>query len=237
MKKIIILTLSSFGLSSCKIIHTLLIDLPQTSAKIRPLAVEGKQVFFIPMHHIGKKEFYEDVAQKIKEYKAGGYVVYYEGIAVDRNLDSLAQDSIYRKRRKILGRGGKTGGAMHSEVAKGTFLEKYIPQPAQNELGISRDNDIRADIYHSEFVLEFERLYGTVSLSKEDWSIALDSIYKSEPMVPDKKLRAINRDFRNKKLATAICQSPYKNILIIYGSGHYKGLKKELKRLQINTMD
>ena len=65
--------------SSCKTIHVLHL-MQSEDVAVAELSNHNKTVEFIPMHHVGKREFYDGVKEIVSHYKANGFVVYYEGV-------------------------------------------------------------------------------------------------------------------------------------------------------------
>ncbi len=83
MKKITILSVLIFAicsLSSC--IQKILLKKVgafDKSATTKEITNGDKTIVFVPMHHVGKQEFYNDVRQKIDSLQKNGYIIYYEG--------------------------------------------------------------------------------------------------------------------------------------------------------------
>ena len=120
MKNILIILILISTLSSCKIAHSL-IELNKTKAKIHSYKIDDKELKFVPMHHLGKKEFYDNVKNIVTDSKNNGFIVYYELISTDFTTDSLLKDTIRRKVRKLKGFSGT-----YKENAEGNFFKKYI---------------------------------------------------------------------------------------------------------------
>ena len=64
---------------------------------------QKEKILFLGMHHIGRKEYYDDVAKKIDSLQNLGYVVFYEGVKGFEETDSLVDIKNQLKLRKILG--------------------------------------------------------------------------------------------------------------------------------------
>lgn len=209
--------------SSCKVLVSLR-ELKRESAKVYTYGFHDKSIKFIPMHHLGKAEFYEDVRKKVGELKQAGYVVFFEEVSSKINLDSLQKDTIRRKIRKIKGFNGS-----YEDAAKGTFLEKYVKQPSYPELGID-SNDLRADIDVLQFIQEWERVNGKIELDSLDLTTPFGGKYEKSTLYTKKQYTKVIIDYRNNYLLDLVQSSPHKKILIIYGEGHRKDFAKKLKR-------
>src|SRR5712671_148675 len=94
--------LAVFYCSSCKTMHVLHV-IQTKDVEVAELTNRKKIVEFIPMHHVGKREFYDGVKEIIAHYKSEGFVVYYEGAGMIIGLDSITRDHYERKFRRMLG--------------------------------------------------------------------------------------------------------------------------------------
>jgi len=224
MRKLLLTFIIVFTtITSCKVVLSLS-QLQLKKAKVYSYTYKGKDLKYIPMHHLGKKEFYNDVKEKIAELKYDGYVVFYEQISTNLAIDSLKKDTIRRKVRKIKGFNGN-----YDDVAKGTFLEKYVMQPPYEEMGIT-DNDVRADIDYLQFVNEWERVNGMIILDSTDLYTPFDSTFRKGRFYSSKDFNKIVIEYRNQYLVEMIDSSHCDKILIIYGMGHKKDLQARLRK-------
>lgn len=223
IKKTIILFSALFCLVSCKITKSLN-ELKKENATIYNYAYDGKDIVFLPMHHLGKKEFYDDVQSKVTEYKGKGYRVYYEQISTKLDVDSLQNDIIKRKVRKIKG-----SNLNYEEQAKGSFLEKYVKQPKYPDLGIT-DSDLRADINYLQFINYWEQVNGKIVLNNDDLNTPLDKNYEKDKFYSTSQYNAVVIDYRNSYLVDLIKNNKDNKILILYGEGHRADLEKKLKQ-------
>lgn len=200
-------------------------ELVRSKARIHTYEVHGKTIKFIPMHHLGKSAFYEDVKDKTTGLKKEGYRVYFELVTAPKNVDSVYWDLCIRKSRKINGFGGGNYKKLTKDVK---FLKKYVSQPKYVDLGTD-STDIRADITLYDYVRKFEKEFGVVQLDSLDTHMSLDSIYKREGPFSTKQIHKIRVDFRNQALMDTISKYNDVKILILYGANHRKGFAKILK--------
>ena len=223
IKKILIIFIVVSTFSSCRIFNSL-VELNRRKANVYSFKLEDKDIKFIPMHHLGKKEFYDNVKNKIERYKKEGYVVYYELISTDFTKDSLLKDRIHRKVRKIKGFSGS-----YEENAP-DFAKKYISQPDYINLGID-SLDIRADVNYQELINQWEKQNGEIILDSIDLNTPFNKKFSKRIEYTKKQYNAVIIHYRNKHLIDLIKESSDNKILILYGKGHLKDFKKQLKRI------
>ena len=63
----------------------------------------NKNLVFFEMHHVGKQEFYNDVKHDLDSLLGKGYILFFEGVGLNKPKDSLTMDTLFRKVRKITG--------------------------------------------------------------------------------------------------------------------------------------
>ena len=177
------------------------------------------------MHHLGKQQFYDDVTTKLKAFKAQGYVIFFESISSNFTNDSLLKDTIRRKARKIKGFGGT-----YKDEANGSIMKKYVQQPSNINLGMD-EKDLRADVDYLQLITKWEEVNGKIILDSMDLNTPFDKKYKKDVFYTKSQYNKIIIDYRNNNLVDLIQKSPEKKIVIVYGEGHRKNLRKKLKSL------
>lgn len=210
------------------------------SATTKQITNGDKTIVFVPMHHVGKKEFYNDVRHKIDSLQKNGYIIYYEGTKPDLNTDSLTADTITRKLRMITQidpmLAKKQGG--YVDTVNSTFLgvrSKYIAseklrnQPYAVGLGIDTSKAVRADVFYSDIIRAFENKYGKLPLSDCDMKSPLGQKYKCKKSVKNKQKMDILMNSRNEYLYDVLLKENRKKIAVIFGAKHFNGLLKMLK--------
>ena len=223
MKTILAITVLISTLSSCKIAHSL-IELNKKNAKVYSYKMGDKEIEFVPMHHLGKKAFYDDIKNIVTTYKNNGYKVYYELISTDFTTDSLLKDTIRRKVRKLKGFNGT-----YKENAQGSFFKKYVQQPTYAEMRTT-DSDIRADVNYLQLINQWEKINSPIVLDSIDLHTSFTEKFSKSTFYTKEQYNAIFIHYRNEYLINLIKSSPDKKILILYGAGHRKDFKKRLKR-------
>jgi len=195
--------------------------------EVAELTNKKKIVEFIPMHHVGKPEFYDGVKEIIAHYKNEGFVVYYEGTGMISGLDSITRDHYERKFRRMLGVYVDTTGYAHYFHDKGLF-KGLIDQPRYYKLGID-SNDVNVDIKKYKLVDAYEEKFGPIKLEQIDTALRFDQVYPPGLKLPKEKVMSIILDYRNQNLASHIQNSSDKKIVVIYGEEHLKGVYQLLK--------
>lgn len=222
MKKVLSIAVLISTLSSCKIAHSL-IEINKKHAKVYSYKLNDKEIKFIPMHHLGKQSFYNDIKNTVTAYKSKGYRVYYELISTDFTSDSLLKDTIRRKVRKLKGFSGT-----YKDNAQGSLLKKYVQQPAYKVIGTT-DDDIRADVDYLQLINQWEKINGTIVLDSADLNTSFTEKFSKGLFYTKKQYNAIFIQYRNENLIKLLKSSNDNKILILYGAGHRKDFKKRLK--------
>lgn len=207
--------------------------------ELQLLENNDKKVLFMGMHHLGRKEFYNDVAFKVDSLQNIGFVVYYELVKNNSIKDSIKKVNYYKKARKITG--VKTAvyyDTITKKIAgkfkyKGDY--KLISQPSYKKLEVNMEIAKNADVEINKLIDEFEKKYGEIKLNECDVNNPVYS-KKYDCELLDKELREkfkkeFMEKYRNQNLALEISNSKHKKILIIYGKNHFDGLKNELKKI------
>lgn len=221
MKNVFLLLIIVITITSCQFV-SILREVKRTHVKSYSYKFEDREIIFVPMHHLGWPEFYDDVHRVVNEKKSLGYRVYYEGVSKEFTQDSILTDIVLRKTRKI------TGPLLdYTNMKRIGFLKKYTQQPAYSELGISSD-DLRADVNFLQLVNEWERIYGEITLDSIELIIPLKSMM-FEKTSTRKQFNNIVFKYRNDYLISLIRSNEDKKILILYGAMHRKGFKKKIK--------
>lgn len=246
MKKLLIL-ITIFTLTSCSSIMTnrglKRSGVFNVKSELNSIENEQKKIIFIPMQHIGRKELYNDVANKIDSLQKLDYTVFYEG--VNYGKDSLVRVENLMKLRRIKGffpQGNKgyidtTTNIIAGKIKyKGKY--KLINQPSYGKLKVDSLTSIWADVSLAELITDFEKKNEKIILDKCNFSFSLkDENFKCKKV--KKSLRKIfDREYafgyRDKSLAERIVKSEKNKILVIYGSRHFWGLYLELKKIDKN---
>lgn len=245
--------------SSCTVSRTIQ-KMHATEVDLIHFRSDDKQVYFIPMIHVAKPEFYANVEKTVDSFKKLGYVVFHEGVKKSgaipdsikqinynwlaekgylsrynksENRDSIVNDLYLRKYRKMLG--FYSDSMRYASMIQQTgFFKGMVDQPRFNEL-TTDERDIRVDVTRYELIEAYERKFGFIELSSYDLSLTLNSSgYWRKEKLPVENVKAIIIGGRDELLAKAIEASPHKKILVVYGAAHVEGTFEKLNKMNLS---
>ncbi|UZJ63911.1 hypothetical protein OKW96_16055 [Sphingobacterium sp. KU25419] len=202
---------------------------------LRSLKYADKELVFLDMMHLGKKEYYNDVTSKIDSLQKVGYFVFHEGLYLRRSDRVINEnDTNYLKFRRI------TNLDPLVEYSKtkpfSDYISKYnlIDQPDYVNMGITAENSKPVDLSIARLISEFEKQKGPVALTQCDYDTKLGSGSYSCGKVDNEARNLLMEDIainkRNENIVDQIKQSDKRKILIVYGKKHYDGVKKLLEQ-------
>ena len=243
LRSFFILITNILFLTSCKSIVLTALGVTETNIPLSYITNGEKKLVFFPMHHIGKREFYDDVKYKLDSFIKEGYVVYYEGLKPSMIKDSLQNDSIYRKARRISGvnlASLKANGGYIDTINKTLFGKKsnYVARHNlvnQPKYLISTEDTLRykkIDAGIVELINACENKFGPVTLNNYDFETSFNDKYKVKH---DKNMRKYFLEgHRNTIIASSIINDANKKILLLYGKLHFKGILENLQAVDKN---
>lgn len=187
-----------------------------------------KQLVFIPMIHLNKPEFYDEVKQYVDSLRNDGYVFVYESVKPSKDLDSVQEDLIRRKFRRVVGFDLTSYTDKDNENMKRYRVKGAVSQTMANT-GLSREKDILGDIGADSLIRIYEKEKGQIVLSEYDLKTPLNKKYKGD------KLPKSDKDYliltvRNKVLSDKIAALQDKKIAVLYGALHRNGFSANLKK-------
>lgn len=188
----------------------------------------GKTLAFLPMTHIAKPKFYEQVKFKVDSLRNEGFVIFYEGVSLtkENDLDSLQKDTLYRKIRKLMGfHLGHGYKEKENKSLPSAFrnTKKYINQTKKNT-GIT-DCDYKVDIPIDKLIKRFEEDRIKIKLNDCDWETGLYEKYNCDDSYENDY---VVMQLRNEYILERIRFSKQQKIALVYGSGHFKRMQYEL---------
>ena len=189
------------------------------------------------MHHVGKKEFYEDAKHKIDSLIQDGYIIYYENVNMPAGIDSLVKDTLYRKSRKITGVDLSTMKANQGYIdtvngtfmgLKAGFITKYkLVNQGKGMLPLKDSLHVKnVDANFPQLIVACEKKFGPVELTSYDYDTKFGENYKSKKN--EDLFNYFIVSFRNKLITDSILNSSQKKIAMIYGSLHFDGILENL---------
>jgi len=187
-----------------------------------------KIVAYIAMVHLNKKEFFDNAKSTVDSLRKQGYSIFYESVKMSAETDTLVQDTVYRKFRKIGGIHLTSYDNVDNKSIKKYQLNGLIAQ-TQDNTGVNSMTDIRADIPLDSIIKLFELDKGKILLSDCDYKTPLNDKYNCSSV--SKNIRDyLMLSIRNRVLADKIQSDNHSKIAVIYGLLHYKGVLEELQK-------
>jgi hypothetical protein len=235
MKKALIVIVF-LSLTSCSLVLPSIVlkrnGIFDEKSKLKVISDEKQKILFLGMHHVGKKEFYDDVAIKIDSLQKLDYTVFYENVADKKEIDSLVTIKSALKLRKLMGflavKHLDTSTNIISNKIRYIGRHKLMNQPNESKLNIDTLTAIRADVGLTELIAEFEKKYLEIKLDSCDYKTSLKNNKYKCKKVKRKLAKKFRHEFigkyRNKSLYNKIINSKKKKIVVVYGSSHYMGL-------------
>jgi len=232
-KLLLLLTLTGMLCTSCLSIGLKMIGAYDKEATVSHYSNGDKEVAYIPMKHIGPKEFYGNVKKKVDSLQAEGYIVYMESVRVKDSLTPQQKDTLKWKARKLTGVNISTSGYIDT-INKTLMGYKFknrkglINQPRYYVLGVDTIKGRVVDVPMNDLIAAYEKEYGPIVLNECDYNLPWDQKYTCGKIAGEES-NAMILDYRNAHLAMEIIDEKNKKIAVIYGALHENGLYKELK--------
>ena len=198
------------------------------SLKKKTVWVKGdKEIVFIPMIHVAKAGYYEQVKDFLFQKRNEGYIIYYEGVA-NGGVTPQQRDTLYLKARKIMGFYIFQDYTEKENKSIPKYLKKYIGQNYKNT-GIDTLRDVCADMTYKDMIAKIETERGKIELEPCDFETPLNAPYKCTQR-KDLGFTFI-RTLRDDYLKQLLLNSPDKKIVVLYGQAHtwavYPALERE----------
>ena len=182
----------------------------------------GREIIMIGMIHLEKEAFFDEIRTYLDSLKREGYVVFYEGID-EEGIDSLSLDTLQRKFRRVVGLHLTGYNDERNESLPRMFKsERYVTQTRTN-LGLTTEQDIRADFSLDHLIAEFEKKEKEIVLTDCDWNTGLMEKYKPNDKTKYNKYYMIHT-LRNDHVKKMVEESEHSKIVILYGRAHWYAL-------------
>lgn len=187
-----------------------------------------KQLIFMPMIHLNKPEFYDEVKHYVDSLRNDGYVFVYESVKLSKGLDSIQEDVYRRKFRRVVGFNLTSYTDKNNENMKRYRVKGAISQTMANT-GLDKEKDILGDIGMDSLVRIYEKEKGEIILDDYDLKTPLNKKYKGDKL-PKSDKNYLIITVRNKVLTDKIASLPDKKIVVLYGALHRSGFTDNLKK-------
>ncbi|WP_297334558.1 hypothetical protein [Flavobacterium sp.] len=207
------------------------------NTKAEPTAYTNnkKTIVFIPMRHIGLKEFYDDVHRLTDSLHNEGYIVFYESVKIRDSFTDEQKKIMDLKLRKMVGVSIDTIGyldTVNNRLMGRRFKNRkgLMNQPKYTLMGADLTKDRVQDVPVNELIAEYESRYGEIRLNPCDYNLRPDEKYECGKE-PDDQVNAIIRGYRDESLAKAIMEEKNDKIVLVFGALHEWGVYKKLQTL------
>ncbi len=192
-----------------------------------------KTVAYIPMKHIGPKEFYVNVRRRVDSLQRDGYIVFMESVRVRDSLTKQQTDTLSRKVRRLMGTTLSKQGyldTINGRLMGHKFKNKngLTNQPKYTKLGVDTTTGRIVDVPLNVLIRQYEKDYGTIVLDECDFATPLEDHYTCG-REKRSQANALILKYRNKNLADAIIAEKHNKIAVLYGAAHEKGLLAMLR--------
>lgn len=220
-----------FVLCSCASAVVNKLDLDSDTPVVEKLPVTEKEVYFLGMAHLAKKEFYENTKKIVENLQSEGFVFYVESVKEFPNENAVVDTLSMKKFRKLT---NLDVGLKYSE-SKNVLLQKIknkynlVDQPRYELLGIK--NFKRVDYNYTQLVAFYENKYSMIKLDSCDVRADIGKLYGCKPLNASQRINFTNEIIFNKRndlIVDSILNSADKKIVVIYGKKHLEGVRYQL---------
>jgi len=216
-------------LSSCYNLIAKKVGLTDLEPQITKLKLHDKDVYFLGIMHLGKKEYYDNVKIKITNFQNEGYTCFVEGASLFENGKKIIDTISFKKMRKITGLDFSNKYSQMTDDIFKKMVENFKLQDQPNYEDLGAKNFIRVDYNIKQLIGFFETENTIVKLDSCDLATPLGIEFKCSQLnkeTREKFDKEILLEKRNKLLVDSILNSKHSKILIVYGKKHLVGVQK-----------
>lgn len=177
---------------------------------------ENKRVVFLPMVHLGKKDYFKEAKAFVDSLRDSGYHVYHEGMYLREDITEEEKDVYLRKFRRELGFFPSDDYSDPRNKSLPRCFKKYIGQSLENT-GINPETDTNIDYEITELIDKYEDDRKEIKLDECDFKTAFNEKYKCSKGVN----QILYKEIRNNKIIDEILKSEHDKILLVFGKGHF----------------
>ena len=234
-----ILLLSTILLSSCltKIALNSL-GVFEKNVEVKFITNNNKQIVFLPMHHIGTKDYYKDETKIVDSLLKNGYIIFYEVLKQGSTTNQLLLDTMFLKFRRITGIPKNAKDKMSSRIdtvnnilmgKKSKLVNKYNLRNQDVGYFNKYDSSVvkNVDGTLEEMISMYEKKYGVVLLDQVDFTTKLREPYNHKE--EKSKRNYFLNETRNIIIVDAVLKSNANKIALVYGAAHFDGILKNLQ--------
>lgn len=227
--------IACFLCTSCLSLGLKVMGIYNKEARVSNYSNGDKEIAYIPMKHIGPKEFYVNVKRKVDSLQAEGYIVFMESVRITDSLTPQQKDTVKWKLRKLTGVNISKSGyldTINNKLMGRRYKNKgrLMNQPRYSLIGVDTIRGRVVDVPANRLIAAYEDKYGPIELNSCDYVLAMDKKYECGKL-SNQAANAMILNYRNRHLAEAIVAEPNKKIAVLYGALHERGLYKELRTI------
>lgn len=227
-----ILLFTSILIMSCTRIALRSMEVFANHCRIKNISTPGKQIQFIPMHHIGTPAYYQHVKKLVDSLHQAGFIICYELLTISPHVPASTRDSLNRKYRKITGGIQYNGYINDDGLLMGRhyrFTSQLVNQPRSEQLGINH-SDLHIDVPLEQLMSFYEAFYGHVALDTCDWKTPYQQPYTCAKNINNKAINYLLLTSRDQLIAAQIQRLPHLKIALLYGAKHFTGIAGQLQQ-------
>jgi len=233
--KIVLVIAIAITVTSCMSLQIKLLGIHKKDATVVSFSNNNKTVAFVPMKHIGPREFYNDVRHIVDSLENEGYIAYLESTRITDSLTKEEDSIVHLKVRKMIGTYlGDQGylDTINRKLMGRRYSNKLklINQPPYKKLGADTLKAKIVDVPMNRIVKAYEEQYGVLHLNDCDYVLKPEQKYECGKE-PGRQVNSIILNYREKHLANTIVKDSSKKIAVIYGAAHEAGLLRELRAI------
>lgn len=201
----------------------------------------GKEVILIPMAHLEKARYFEEIKYHLGCLKEDGYVVFYEGLSMPAMDGGWSNDILLRKFRRVMGfflTGYKNSS--NKSIPRSIRDNNYTEQTREN-LGLVTERDLHVDMTLSQLIAAYEKERGEIVLTDYDMHTDLLDEYNPDDEHPGGSggssesngsgghdMQYMIRTLRDRHIVNEVLGSHYRRIVLLYGKLHIRSIARLL---------
>lgn len=192
-----------------------------------------KLLYYLPIRHIGTKDYYEQVTTKIDSLRSLGFHFLFEGNSLRKSYNPIDGNlEPYLKFRKITGIDILLPYSKIPPYSEYCIKYNLIDQPSYSEFGMTENNSESADLTIKQLIEDYETTYSKIILDSCDYNINLKEKYSCSILGETSK-KIFNKEIilkrRNENLVNKIKENKNNKLLIVYGENHFVEVKRILE--------
>ena len=174
---------------------------------------KNREIVMLGMTHVGEQSFYDKIKHKVDSLRNEGFIVFYEGVKIKSENDTLNDDLFLRKFRKL-----SNDALYQSNPDKEKKNFKGLVYQEKSDIGIKK-GDFRNDATIKELVQKYEKQFGEVELKTCDFETNFNQKYKCGKV--DKRItNYLVNTLREKIMIENLLNYPEDKIVFVIGQGH-----------------